>query len=660
MKRPAVSTLLFISGVAAVIVALLGVSWILLSLERSERRAVAMTRHLETMRLSLWRMDSWLAPRIAAESVRPYFEYLSFYPQDRAYTRILNEIEKGEVLTPSPLLSFNSELIPLHFQINDEGVLTSPQAPVGNQLDLAQTCCSDPTFIDAHRKKLEHLAPNLSITDLRQGIQRTEQLVRSISPPEIADLRLADAAPVIDSLATTAAPANPTSRPPTPQPPPVQTGQTSTRTPDQSGDRSATQTGKGSADWAKRSEASNYNAQSLQQAESDIFLQQARAMPDVEAPNAPDVIDVGQFLPVWLNQGQTLAYVRRVGVNNTTLYQGFIVDWPTLQQSLLTQVDDLVENASLEPVCTESEADAHNSTMLAAVPARLIASPAPSDAQGDISSRLTPARLALILVWLAAAGALVASWFTIRASALYAEKRSRFASTVTHELRTPLTTFQLYSEMLADDMIKDPDQRQRYLRTLQQESGRLATLVENVLSFARIEQKRFQPHLSSTTLSALINRLADRLNPRVRQGHLDLLTSVETDVDIHVDEDAVGQIIANLIDNAAKYAVNHHSATTQDHRVHLEASADDRTISIRVRDHGPGVSPSALRNLFKPFERGDAHNSEANHPAPPGVGLGLALCRELARQLGGDLTYAPAPAGGAVFVLSLPVKPASA
>ena len=79
----------------------------------------------------------------------------------------------------------------------------------------------------------------------------------------------------------------------------------------------------------------------------------------------------------------------------------------------------------------------------------------------------------------------------LRASIAFGERRSRFASAVTHELRTPLTTFRMYSEMLADDMVPDEGQRRVYLATLKEESGRLATLVENVLTYARLEEGRF-------------------------------------------------------------------------------------------------------------------------------------------------------------------------
>jgi C4-dicarboxylate-specific signal transduction histidine kinase len=106
----------------------------------------------------------------------------------------------------------------------------------------------------------------------------------------------------------------------------------------------------------------------------------------------------------------------------------------------------------------------------------------------------------------------------------------------------------------------------------------------------------------------------------------------------------VEQILFNLVDNACKYAQG-----TDDTRIQVTLAGRGRTPQIVVRDHGPGLSRDAARRLFQPFSKSA---SEAAHSAP-GVGLGLALSRRLARTLGGDLRWRAAPDGGAEFTLSL-------
>ncbi|HEX5690771.1 MAG TPA: hypothetical protein VFX76_12245, partial [Roseiflexaceae bacterium] len=122
---------LFSAGAAIVVAALVWITALVLRME-------AQAQHEASVRLALYRMDFWLSPRIGRERLRPYFEYLPFYAQQRAYTRILNEIEPGEVITPSPLLTFESDVFRLHFQVNATGEITSPQIPTGNWRDLAE------------------------------------------------------------------------------------------------------------------------------------------------------------------------------------------------------------------------------------------------------------------------------------------------------------------------------------------------------------------------------------------------------------------------------------------------------------------------------------------------------------------------------------------
>ena len=114
------------------------------------------------------------------------------------------------------------------------------------------------------------------------------------------------------------------------------------------------------------------------------------------------------------------------------------------------------------------------------------------------------------------------------------------------------------------------------------------------------------------------------------------------------DAEAVGQILGNLVDNAAKYA-NGTSAST----IHLGAKAANGSVVLTVRDHGPGIAREQAAAIFEPFARGGRDPSDP----VPGVGLGLALARGLARDLGGELTLESPADGGARFRLELPATP---
>ncbi len=111
------------------------------------------------------------------------------------------------------------------------------------------------------------------------------------------------------------------------------------------------------------------------------------------------------------------------------------------------------------------------------------------------------------------------------------------------------------------------------------------------------------------------------------------------------DVDQVGQILFNLVDNACKYAVDGSDPT-----VDLRLAVADGRLRIGVLDSGPGVPARQVRAIFVPFERGANGGGDK-----PGIGLGLALARGLARDLGGDLELKPRPGGGACFELTLPL-----
>ncbi|MBI2477506.1 MAG: HAMP domain-containing histidine kinase, partial [Planctomycetia bacterium] len=219
---------------------------------------------------------------------------------------------------------------------------------------------------------------------------------------------------------------------------------------------------------------------------------------------------------------------------------------------------------------------------------------------------------------------------------------------VTHELRTPLTTFRMYSEMLANNMVPDPAKRQSYLDTLRVEADRLSHLVENVLSYAKLERGSQSHRREQLSVELLLDRVGERLSDRAKQADMQLVVEPATGVretTIKTDPAAAEQILFNLIDNACKYA-----ARANDRRIHLDVLVLANAVAFQVRDHGRGISPREAKLLFRPFSKSA---DEAAHSAP-GVGLGLALCRRLAHDLGGQLEWVPSDEAGAVFQLTLP------
>jgi signal transduction histidine kinase len=346
------------------------------------------------------------------------------------------------------------------------------------------------------------------------------------------------------------------------------------------------------------------------------------------------------LVPMWVRQGDAgLLIFLRHDISHFGA-SGFIVDWEFVERSLTDLVKDLVPAATLRPLTDDEVECGGSGFVMASAPIALVA-PAPPAPPIPLT---TPTRVSLAVAWAAILASIAAFGVALKRTTDLSDRRSRFASSVTHELRTPLTTFRLYSEMLADGMVTDAAQRQGYLDTLKSESARLATLVENVLAFSRVEEGRMPVRRERIAVADLLQRVTPQLDRRAKDAGASL--SVDAGSAAHrvvdADPDVVGQILFNLVDNAAKYAPGA--------PVELTAETRGGAVRLAVRDHGPGLAADRVRAAFTPFERAGRPPGDA----VPGIGLGLALSRALARDLGGDLVHETPAGGGAAFVLTLP------
>jgi signal transduction histidine kinase len=314
-----------------------------------------------------------------------------------------------------------------------------------------------------------------------------------------------------------------------------------------------------------------------------------------------------------------------------------------LKARLLKEAGDLLPDADLERAEDNGEGDP--SRMLAGLPVRLVTAEAP--AWGELSSTL---RWALWMGWGALALAVLAAAALLHGVMTLSERRAAFVSSVTHELRTPLTTFRIYAEMLARGMVPDAARRQEYYNTLQHEAERLTLLVENVLAYARLERGRKPAVHDRVTLATLMERIGPRLSQRAAQADMQCDLQLDEHAagqEFTTDQSVVEQILFNLVDNAAKYARG-----AADRQIHVEASRNAEWVRFAVCDHGPGIQKRSWMSETRAFHK----TAEESAETAPGVGLGLALCRRLARQLGGHLDIAPTAGGGTTATLQLPIS----
>jgi signal transduction histidine kinase len=578
----------FAACLAVVAAAMAWTTAIGLRLERADRAARAQAALEENTRLALWRIDSTVTPLLAQESARPYFQYGPYYDAGAAYARMHNPTS-GSGLAPSPLLKNTPPSVLLHFQVAPGGAVTSPEVPAGA---LRSRALAEGQTTRAR---------------LAEGSARLGTLA-----PIVAK------APVWRAVAT-----QPIPRPPSPSP--LQA--------------LMPQKAKSVREYEQRAQNVLLN-QSIQRDPSNaIAFPPLRASIDL---HAADVVEEAPLAPLWL--GSELLLARQVRIDGTSYAQACWLDWPTLRSDLLATVADLLPHARLEPVGAEPGAD--DERRLATLPVRLVpgALAPPPDERSVV-------RLSLAGAWAGLAVAALAVALLLRSVMALSERRRTFVSAVTHELRTPLTTFRLYTDMMAEGMVPGEEKRKEYVERLRVEAHRLGHLVENVLAYARLENRRPAAARERVDLRELVRGIVERVSDRVRRSGLALVLDPGdgAPVPVRVDASVVEQVLVNLVDNACKYARPSEPAT-----IDVRVSSDGASARLRVRDHGPGLSDTARRRLFRPFSKSDREAADS----APGLGLGLALCRDLARAQGGDVALDQGVADGAAFVLTLPLEQA--
>lgn len=362
------------------------------------------------------------------------------------------------------------------------------------------------------------------------------------------------------------------------------------------------------------------------------------------------ILAVGGFKPVWLD-GE-LMLVRKVRRASGDVVQGVWLNKAVIRRKLLVEIADLFPGAILVPVIQDLDrmlagemVEGDDETMLK-LPFRLV----PGEREvADLGLR-DVMKGTVGLAWVGVCLALLAGFFVLKAVIEMSERRASFVSSVTHELRTPLTTFRLYTDMLTSGLMKDEVKKREYLDTLQLESERLTHLVENVLAYSGIERGSARTRMEEVRIGDVMSGMRCRLEGRAGEEGMEIVYAIsEEDESVRVDVTGLEQIVFNLVDNASKYA----SGDGCGERVTVEAGLRGGEFVLRVMDEGRGISKRDRKRLFRAFHK----SSEEAAVTKPGVGLGLSLCRKLARAMGGELRLVGGREGcGACFEFRLGQK----
>lgn len=230
-----------------------------------------------------------------------------------------------------------------------------------------------------------------------------------------------------------------------------------------------------------------------------------------------------------------------------------------------------------------------------------------------------------------------------------ANERANFAASISHELKTPLTNLQLYADLILKQTTKsamtDSDATMRdiskYSNVIAAETTRLSELVNNALAISK-GVNNGQRQKTKANPNQIIEETVTRLTPLFNQQINNISYDLMSDKDVMIDRSALEQILVNLLDNVRKHA--------NDERIHIKSEFENSYLKLEIRDWGTTLKKQDLKTIFEPFQQ-----TSAREKSQEGVGLGLAVCQQLARENDGTIK-ALKRTPGTSFIATLSIK----
>lgn len=233
--------------------------------------------------------------------------------------------------------------------------------------------------------------------------------------------------------------------------------------------------------------------------------------------------------------------------------------------------------------------------------------------------------------------------------------RKDFVANVSHELRTPLTSIKGYVEALLDGDKNDPETSTRFLEIILKQSDRLNLILEDLLELSKIESGRVSFKEAPTDIRAVVERAMSLIQPLAdKKGHR-LSSSIGADLPLVIgDEDRLGQVLTNLLDNAVKYTPRNGTITVAGRLAPetIGKASSNQFIELTVSDTGIGIPALDRPRVFERFYRVD----KARSRELGGTGLGLAIVKHIVEGHGGQVWAEANQPQGTRFVVRLPVE----
>jgi signal transduction histidine kinase len=221
--------------------------------------------------------------------------------------------------------------------------------------------------------------------------------------------------------------------------------------------------------------------------------------------------------------------------------------------------------------------------------------------------------------------------------------KNDFIATVSHELKTPLASMRVLVDTLLEGSYRDQQQVTDYLQLISKENERLSGLIDNFLTFSRMERNKQAFVMARTIPAAIVGAAAEAVKTKFAAGRCAFEVNTGGNLpEVMADRDAMVTVLVNLLDNAYKYSYD-------DKRIELSAFAEDGSVCFRVSDNGQGMSRRALKKIFARFYQVDRSLSRRAE----GCGLGLSIAKFIVDAHKGTISVDSKPGHGSVFTVRL-------
>jgi len=228
------------------------------------------------------------------------------------------------------------------------------------------------------------------------------------------------------------------------------------------------------------------------------------------------------------------------------------------------------------------------------------------------------------------------------------EIKTQFLAMISHELRTPLTSIIGFTTtMLAEDVSWDQNEQHDFVLTIQQEADRLQELIDHLLDLSRLEAGRMPIVMKPQSIHEIFKNVSSQLKVLTNRHTLTFHLPARLPL-VLADTKRIGQVIVNLVRNAASYS-------SEGTEITISANVRGTFVQVNVSDQGPGIPPTETKRGFEAFRRGLKMESSTAQ----GAGLGLAICKGLVEAHGGRIWIKKKAPPGATISFTIPLIPAS-